>query len=347
MTVSIKYAYPLSIQDHTLLNLMYQPIIKKEALSVFLTLNSLFQSGIKKPLKTDLYDICGLNPESFEEALKKCESVFLLSYDEKKESVYLNQVLSVLAFFESPLIAILKTHVSSDFILSLKGLIPPKNSLKNSEPSLLKLQHAQNPFERVKSPLDVDAILESLPSSLVQKKLKQEDLKTMMHHVSYLYDLDMPQMNKLMITFLKQEIHSFEKLSDLAHQMFTTGEAPKSFDVSYFKKAHPKEVLKDLTGSHVPASDLKTVDTLIQNSGLKLEVIGVLIAFVISELNGQMPVYKYFEKVSGQWHRNQIKTAEEAIAHIKTIKQKPSRNAPKKGSDIPWFDDYLKKKEDR
>lgn len=351
MTITIKYAYPVSESDARILHLLYQPIIKKEAISVYLTLSSLFSSSQKKPLKTDLYDLCGMNPESFEEAIIQCVSVGLMDYDKKKEIVYLHPVLSAKSFFDSPLYAHLKTRASTVLLSDLKRrLLPEKNPVATSLDAFKKihgpLQEKKGPFEGLKSPLDVDSLLDSLPHVFKEKINQTEDLKNMMHHVAYLYDLNAPEMNELMIQFLKEDTLSFEKLSDLAHKSFYEKAPSKTFDVHYFKKAHPKEVLKDLTGSHVPLSDIKTVDMLIQNSGLKLEVINVLLAYVVSELNGQMPVYKYFEKVSGQWHRNQILTAEEAIGHIKTTKQKSTKKITQKGSQIPWFDDYLKEKED-
>lgn len=350
MNLSLKYAYPVSEIDRIAIMLLYQPIIKKDAVNVYLTLSSLYQSGIKTPLLSDLYDLCGMNPESFTEAINKCESAFLIAFDEKKMAVTLHPVLSFEAFFKSPLLPHLKMHVSSEYLSQIKlkqsppsNVMMPKSELFKE--GLGKIQEMPSLFDNVQSTVDVVGIVEGLPKALIERYPRIEELKRMMHHVAYLYDLDALKMNELMIIFLKQDLLTFEILSDLAQKHFSGNSPKKTFDVAYFKKVHPKELLKDLTGSHVPSSDIKTVDMLIQNSGLKLEVINVMMAYVLSELSGQMPVYKYFEKVSGQWHRNHIQTAEEAVAHIKTIKQKPKKAQAKKGSEIAWFDDYLKTKE--
>ncbi|MFW5914018.1 MAG: hypothetical protein ACOCSM_03045, partial [Bacillota bacterium] len=83
-----------------------------------------------------------------------------------------------------------------------------------------------------------------------------------------------------------------------------------------------------------------------------LEVLNVMIAYVLKELDQQFPVYNYFEKIVAEWKRLDITDAKDAIEHVqKRIKKK---QAPKKNyrkartreqpfdTSVDWFKDYLK-----
>lgn len=357
----ITHAVALSQDDLRVLSLLYSPLTKPDGLALYLFCVSLVDGAKKRSLDypiSYIYDALNMNPERFIEMRKRLEAVKLIeTYDDQSLIMAVKPPLSAAAYLQSPLSAYLKTTLPAERIADLKRMLldPPTKGLKkkNISASFESVFGALSgsfreseisPFSS-NATIDVDQLLEQIPLTWVPNDVRNEAFKEAIKHVSYVYGLEAAQMKEV----IKKSISAsktldFDSLSDHASQMYKPSESKQPLDIDTFKKVHPSDVLKWMTGSHVPSSDLKVVDQLIRESGLKLEVINVLIAYVLTELNGQMPVYKYFEKVSGQWHRNHIQTAEMAVAHIKQMKEKRPKESAKEPS-IDWFKAYLKEKE--
>ncbi len=354
----------LSTQDISTLAHLYLPLIKPDGLALYLFLSRLVDEPAHQSMTypiSFIYDSLSVNPERFLDVRKRLEGAQLLkTYDSDLVTFVPLAPLKPEGFFNSPLLAHLKTHLPKERIADLKMRLLPKRASfpKKSDISAsfestfgaLKGSFKEPDLTFIASlpTIDINDFLSRIPTTWIPESKRSEALKSTLSHLAYVYNLDESRLKTVIEQSLKHP-HPFEfdQLSDQASTLYVGGDAPQTLDVDAFKKMHPADVLKMMTGSHVPASELKIVDKIIRESGLKLEVISVLIAYVITELNGQMPVYKYFEKVSGQWHRNGIATAEMAVAHIKTTKQKKStaKTKPKEAATIDWFKDYLKEKD--
>lgn len=360
----VAHAPALSAQDISTLSHLYLPLIKPDGLALYLFLTRLVDEPASRSMDypiSFIYDSLSVNPERLIDVRQRLEGAQLLkTYDHEGWTFIPLAPLKPEGFFNSPLLAHLKTHLSKERLSDIKQRLLPKRQHppKKSDISApfeatfgaLKgtFKEANPTFIALPSKVDMAEFLSRIPTTWIPEESRTEALKSTLSHLSYVYNLDETRLKRVIEQSLNAP-HPFEfdQLSDQAAKLYVAHDAPQTLDVDAFKKMHPADVLKMMTGSHVPASELKIVDQLIRESGLKLEVISVLIAYVITELSGQMPVYKYFEKVSGQWHRNGITTAEMAIAHIKTTKQKKSTAPakPKAAATIDWFKDYLKEKD--
>lgn len=81
----------------------------------------------------------------------------------------------------------------------------------------------------------------------------------------------------------------------------------------YWAQTSPIEVLRALSGDREPpAADVELVDSLVLKYGLEMEVVNVLIDYVMITKNKRMP-RKYIETIAGNWQRENIRTAQEAM----------------------------------
>ena len=83
-------------------------------------------------------------------------------------------------------------------------------------------------------------------------------------------------------------------------------------------------------------------EKLLTSTSLPLGVLNVLIIYVISSKNGEIPSYNYFLKIANSWIRGGIKTTLMALDKIsgnmpKTTspKQKPAKQT------AAWYGEYL------
>ncbi len=363
-TFHVAHAPHLSMEDVSVLSQCYLPLISADGLSLYLFLVRLADQPSGRSMDypiSYIYDMIGINPERFLDVRKRLEGAQLLKTLEADVWTFRPVLpLSPAAFFKSPLLAHLKTRISKERVNDIKDrFVKPAPKWPKKEEVTASFEDtfgtlkgsfdaAEDPVFRLTPTWDMDAFLDRIPTTWVPKDQRTPALKTTLNHLAYVYGLDETRLKKVIEKAVAAKNGlDFDGLSDHAAALYLPESQPQSLDLDAFKRMHPADVLKLLTGSHVPASELKIVDRLIRESGLKLEVISVLIAYVITELNGQMPVYKYFEKVSGQWHRNEITTAEMAIAHIKSSKEKKTQKSkkPKEAPTIDWFKAYLEEKE--
>ena len=356
----------LSESERRVLTLLYLPMIKRDAYSLYHYLDSLVdyqkQQSLDYPLSF-LYDALHLNQESFLEARKQLEAALLLkTYDANGLTFEVWPPYSADAFFkESPFLPYLKTVLPNVRIQEIKAQLLPKNKPVGkdvSAPFSSVYPSLENPKALPKTSrsvalnidVDVDDWLSRIPKTILKDDDRTPAFKQNITQLIYIFSLEESDLKTILID-AKDRFNdlSFEALSESASKQFqATAPAIKdAYNLYYFKKRHPVDVLKDITGDNVPKAELALIEKLIREAGLPLEVISVLIAYVISELNGQMPNITYFEKVIGQWHRNKVKDAESAIAVIKQGKAyKATKKASKKpDTDIDWFKDYLSEKE--
>lgn len=356
----------LSEDDHRVLSLLYLPMIKRDAYSLYLYLDSLVDAQKKRSIDFPvslLYDGLSLNPESLQEARKQLEAAFLLkTYDANAYTFELKKPLSAAAFFEnSPFIPYLKTLISKERLRDIKHHLMPVQTIEGQDvsaqfkdvyPSLKRDVSLPETMESIpfQTDKDIDDILSRIPKTVLQEDERTPAFKQNLSQLIYIFSLADEELKNILIDAKKtfQDL-SFEALADSASR-WVRREAPpvkEAYNLSYFKKRHPVDILKDITGDHLPKAELAMVEKLIREAGFPLEVISVLMAYVLSELHGQMPNLTYFQKVIGQWHRNHVKDAETAIAVIKRGKQmkQSKKKAKRPDTDIDWFKTYLSEKE--
>jgi len=381
--LKIETKAPLSHTHMHTLTLLYTPVIGKDAFSLYMLFHSLMErSTLKSPTYTHafIYDMLSLRPEAYISARKTLEAVGLIETYEK-ESTYLIECympISPDAFIkDSMFMPYLNKAIGEerfkDLIAHFKitktrlsDLARKSAAFSDVFPPLTPTRTIRSQFiepvsgtTEVKGDLDLDLVLEGIPTSLLTAKGRTSAVKKKLASIAYIYNFDEESLQ----TTIKKSLASdglidFKVLNKHAGENYqkSRGSVKKKTDhasLAYFKNVHPRTLLEDLTGQKIPAADLKVIDRLTSETDTPLEVINVMIAYVLKELDQQFPVYNYFEKIVAEWKRLRIKTAEEAINHIE--KRLRKKREPKKQSyrgynkkshpidtSVGWFKDYLK-----
>ncbi len=374
--------------DHRhIMGLLYLPIIGQDAFSLYHVLYTLVDRASlhsKSYPHSFLSDIVGCNIKALKLARQKLEAVGLLeSYHKDDDYLYeLYLPLSAEMFIKDSMFApyLLKQIGSDrfeDLIQSFKikriyhkeydtisvnfsDIFNPAYEKITTRSQYLEAKH--HPV-KVDTTINIDLVIDSLPDHLIHPTTKTNKMKEKLEQFAYTYSLNEENLKALLLKSLnKDQSICFETLSKEAQKHYQT--QPKNqhtkkasgYNLTYFKSVHPTTIVEDLTGMHAPSADLKIIERLMTQTDLKNEVINVLIAYVLKELDNQFPVYNYFEKIVAEWKRKNIETAEDAIAHIKQRKQKRAETKKQKtryknNKSLPedvkvdWFDDYLKEYE--
>ncbi len=103
----------------------------------------------------------------------------------------------------------------------------------------------------------------------------------------------------------------------------------------------PKDIVENKYGTKLTSSEIEMFEKLRENTGLSLGVLNVLIIYVISSKNGEIPTYNYFLKIANAWVRGNILTTQMALDKI-SDQTKPT-NYKKKPikTTASWYDKYL------
>lgn len=373
--------------DHrAILSLLYSPLIEADGVALYHGLYALIDRSILKSVQyphSFIYDLLMMSPTEFYRVRRKLEATGLLSTHTKDdETIYqIYLPLNAESFIkDSPFAPYLKQKVGEDRFQELKDffkitriklsqynditanfddVFDPVFEKVNARSSYLETKH---PSVKFSHEFNADLFIESLPQHLVHPQTRTNRAKERFQQLSYIYNLDEVEMKTLVLQCLdgKAKI-DFEELSLYCAKMYQ--KKPKKhyhkrsglYDLDYFQSKDPKSVYVDITGMDVPVADAKIIDSLMAKTDLKPEVLNVLIAYVLKELNQQFPVYNYFEKIVAEWKRHNIENAEDAIDYLKEkfIKRKTSQQPIKRSKnelpedvEIDWFDEYLKKREE-
>ncbi len=379
---------PISHTHLQVLALLYQPMIGPAAMGLYTALHALVdRSQLKSPKfpHAFFFDMMGLTPEQFLHTRQHLEAVGLIETYETKQGflIELYLPLSAEAFIkDAPFGVYLKKTIGearfNDLVTHFK--VTRRKTKADTRISATFDDVFEPIYERIDSKaefsedeskkadfnacIDVDLVLSSLPDSFLDPKMKTKKAKERLQEIAYIYHLNESDLQMMLKqVFAQNKSLEFETLIHHAQQHYQrvrTASIEKKqdpYNLNYFKRVHPKTLLEEATGSKAAVVELRTIERLIKDSGLTHEVINVLIAYVLKELDNDFPSYNYFDKVIATWKRNGVKTAEDAIEIIKKrrLKQhnKQSSNTYRKGKEKPidtnvdWFDDYLKDQEDK
>ncbi len=360
-------------QDHyDSLSLLYLPMIGSLAFSLYHMLAHLSDPSHHKSVtypQSYLADALAQAPNVIIEARETLEAAALLNtyQDESHLTLVLVPPVFGSAFKKSALQPYLQANISHARWLDLKDRLRFNTTLKPHGQNISKrFDERFKPLQsqpdethlKVASPIDVLPVIEAIPITILPENDRDKALIECCQHIAFLYDLSERQLSETLLETLAQKKPlDALTLSETAHKFLKPKPHARAYrdDVTYLQAAHPKQVINDLTGTTLSAGDARIVERLLLEVNWPLELINILIVYVVHEVDMQMPAYGYFEKVIAQWNRKKIRTAHDAIEHIKA--QKAQRKAPKKVAsprrkskqsldvDVDWFKDYLKQQE--
>lgn len=221
--------------------------------------------------------------------------------------------------------------------------------------------------------IDFDLLISSLPKGIINDKTFNKKLKELIVNLSFIYDLDTLKMVELIRITLdekgmidKEELrknarkyYQYNNSGNLPTLIYRTqpdylkkpdGDTSKRAKIIYvFENTSPHDFLVSKYKGSIPTSrDLKLLESLIVDVGLKPAVVNVLIDYVLRKNNNKLN-QAFIETIAGQWKRNGIETAEDAMKlaekeHKKYNKKVIPNTIKKPNAEEPiWFNENIER----
>ena len=391
---------------------LYQPIIGYTAISLYLTfyndLNNKSQESLEYThhhLMTNMQ----LKLDSIIDARRKLEGIGLLKTYLKRGEIdnyvyILYSPLSVYEFFNHPILNIvLYNNIGAVEYEKLQIFYKvPRISLKDYEDITEEFQDVftssvntnllfdnsdiqkDNWLEiQMKSNLDIDLLISSIPKRLVSDKCFSEEMKKLILNLAYIYKIDNMNMQGLVRNSLNErgmiDKNELRKSARNFYQFENNGRLPtliynkqpdylktplgadsKLAKIIYmFENTSPYDFLRKSYGNIEPTNrDKKLIENLMLEQKLNPGVVNVLIDYVL-KVNNKKLTKDYIETIVGQWKRLKVETVVDAMdvckKEHKKFKKMVMKNEPKNINNkelkdldnLPlWFDKKVEKNEE-
>ena len=221
--------------------------------------------------------------------------------------------------------------------------------------------------------IDFDLLISSLPKDMLNEKILNKRMRSLINNLSFVYNIDTLKMCEIIRLSINEkgaidkdtlrlqtrkyyQYNNHGKLPTLIYRAQPEYLKSPSGDTSkkgriieVFENTTPYDFLcaKYKTGTPT-VRDLKLLEYLLEDVGLKPAVVNVLIDYVLKKNNNKLN-NAFVETIAGQWKRLGIETAKDAMEvaekeHKKYI-NKFNKVSVKKVSEEPpvWFDEKISK----
>ncbi|MDD3821520.1 MAG: replication initiation and membrane attachment family protein [Bacilli bacterium] len=225
----------------------------------------------------------------------------------------------------------------------------------------------------IEASIDFNLLIESIPNNLISDRAFNKSVKDLISKLAFVYNLDSLQMQEIIRHALTEKgtidkellrkacrnFYQFEHAGSLPTIIYRSqpeylktpvGDTSKRARMIYtFENTTPYDFLRSKYNNAEPTTrDLKLLESLMIDQGLKPGVVNVLIDYVLL-VNNHKLTKAFVETIAGQWSRLKIETVEEAMniaekEHKKYQHKTPSvRKNLKKAEKIPsWFGKDIK-----
>ncbi len=228
---------------------------------------------------------------------------------------------------------------------------------------------------QIQDQIDFDFLLSSLPKGVGYEKILGKRMRELINQLAFLYQLDTSQMCEIIRLTLNEkgnidkealrlqtrkyyQYHHEGRLPTLIYRTqpeylkSPKGDSSKRGRIiEVFENTSPYDFLKDKYHGVKPTSrDLKILEMLLVDLGLKPAVINVLIDYTLKKNNNKLSS-QFIETVAGHWRRSGVETANDAMllaekANKRYVKQVSKDQKRPIASDEPdWFHETITKEE--
>ena len=345
---------------------LYQPIIGYTAISLYLTfyndLNNKSQESLEYThhhLMTNMQ----LKLDSIIDARRKLEGIGLLKTYLKRGEIdnyvyILYSPLSSYEFFNHPILNIvLYNNIGAVEYEKLQTFYKvPRISLKDYEDITEEFQDVFTSsvntnllFDnsdiqkdswleiQMKSNLDIDLLISSIPKRLVSDKCFSEEMKKLILNLAYIYKIDNMNMQGLVRNSLNERgmidknelrksarnFYQFENNGRLPTLIYNKqpdylktplgGDSKLAKIIYMFENTSPYDFLRKSYGNTEPTNrDKKLIENLMLEQKLNPGVVNVLIDYVL-KVNNKKLNKDYIETIVGQWKRLKVETVVDAM----------------------------------
>lgn len=388
----------LTDQDRKYLVSFYEPIIGSLAVSLYLTLwrdldRYTFVSADYN--HHHLMTILKTNLDSIKLARQTLESVGLLRtyFMNAEPNNYVYELYSPMnpkEFFQNPIFnVVLYNNIGAfEYNLLKKEYSVLNINLKgyeevtahfdevfksSAEPPVIEALGRETLPLNMQDQIDFDLLVSSLPKGLLNEKVLNKRMRSLINNLSFVYNIDTLKMCEIIRLSLNEkgaidkdtlrlqtrkyyQYNNHGKLPTLIYRTQPEYLKNPSGDTSkkgriieVFENTTPYDFLcaKYKTGTPT-ARDLKLLEYLLVDIELKPAVVNVLIDYVLKKNNNKLN-NAFVETIAGQWKRLGIETAKDAMEvaekeHKKYV-NKFNKVSVKKVSEEPpvWFDEKISK----
>ena len=387
---------------------LYQPIIGSNAVSLYLTLlNDLDKKDISVSFNHHhLMTLMQLKLDTIKEARDKLEGIGLLKtyfkQGEIDEYLYvLYSPLSAYEFFNHPIlnvvlynnIGVLEYEKIQEYYKVSRISVKDYQDITRDFESVFTSSINQNLlFDNssitdkqtrdimVKSDIDIDLLIASIPKRLISPKCFTDDVRDLIIKLAYLYKIDNLNMQGLVRNSLNERgmidktelrnscrnYYQFENNGRLPTLIYNRQpeylKTPLGVDsklaklIYSFENTSPYDFLRKSYGNTEPTNrDKKLIENLMLEQKLNPGVVNVLIDYVL-KVNNKKINKDYIETIVGQWKRLKVETVVDAMEvckkEHKKIKKIINKNDNKDTKSIlvkeevlpSWFNQEQEKK---
>ena len=386
--------------DRKILVDLYQPIIGNKAVALYFTLlNDIDRKSIitKEFSHHHLLSVMQLSLEEIVVAREKLEGIGLLDTYVRKDLansyVYvLYNPVSASEFFNHPILNVVLYNnvgkIEYDNIVALYKR--PRLNFKDYEKISLNFDEVFSSVPKgnfvgtadliaadkneilFKNAIDFDLLMSGFDEGYFNKKTFTKEVKNLINSLSFLYDIDIVTMQRLIKANLNEKglidkdglrksarnFYQFENggnLPTLIHYMQPSHLKSPAGDLSSkgkmiytFENTNPYQFLKSkYKDGKIVTRDIRIIENLLIDLKLTPAVVNVLLDYVL-RVNNKKLNKTYIETIASHWKRLGIETAEEAMnACIKEHKKKKNKDKDVKSKQekLPdWFDQNIENK---
>jgi len=212
--------------------------------------------------------------------------------------------------------------------------------------------------------IDLNTVLELIPDEILNKRNLNNTIKDLIINLSFVYDFNDEELRQIIVESIdskknidiekikenSRKYYQFENNGKLPNLIYKNqpeylrsqsyGSSKKDKIIYQFETTSPYDFISSkYKGVKPTSSDLKIIEYLLTELELTPAVVNVLIDYVL-KINDNKLTRSFVEVIAGQWKRENIKTATEAmeLAKKEMTKKKPSKKEVIKAKVPKWVD---------
>ena len=218
--------------------------------------------------------------------------------------------------------------------------------------------------------IDFDLIVETLPSSIINKRTFDKKNKELINNLAFIYDLDTLKIIEILRMVLNDNGYLNKEIlrkTARKYYQFNNGGLPtllyrsqpeylkspvgdntkRGKIIGVFENTTPYDFLKSkYKGSNPTSRDLKLLESLLIDLELKPAVVNVLVDYVLRKNDNKLTT-SFVETIAGQWKRAGVETAKDAMElaekEHKKYNKLNTKTTIKKNVEPIWFNQNIEK----
>ncbi len=240
----------------------------------------------------------------------------------------------------------------------------------STEPEKVDIKTRESVGINISEVVNFDTLIGLMPRGLINERTFNKRVRDLINNLAFVYNIDTLKMAEILRLVIDDgKVNSEElKKNVRKYYQYNNGKLPtlvyrsqpeylkspmgdtsnKAKIIYVFENTSPYDFLRSKNKGSAPTSrDLKLVEYLITEIGLKPAVVNVVVDYVLKKNNNRLD-RNYMEAIASQLKRNGVETALDALESIQKEQKKINKKVPsvKVSKEKPvWFDETITKEE--